>query len=158
MTAIQFSRATGFYVDQTGLSPGEVGGVLAGIIAGIAAVGKGLAWLLNWQGARSDRKAERLRAWEEMLNQRDKEYRAKLEHDIAELQDAHKANAEQIAGLIKLTRALSGAALELVVEVRVLNQDSPALKRAHTILRTAFPLDNTLPSDLTELVKKLGEE
>ena len=149
--------ATGVFVDQAGLSPGEVGGVFAGVIAGLAAIGKALAWLLNWQGARSDRKAERLRVWEESLDRRDKEYRQQLEHDLEELRAAHQANANEIDALRNRFRALRGAALELVVEVRVLKPDSPALKRADTMLRAAFPVESALPTDLTDLVTRLGE-
>ncbi|WP_310534592.1 hypothetical protein [Novosphingobium sp.] len=144
-------------MDQAGLSAGEVGGVFAGVVAALAALGKGLAWLLNWQGARSDRKADRLRVWEESLDRRDKEYRQQLEHDLEELRAAHLANATEISALRNRFRALRGAALELVIEVRAISPDSPALKRADAMLRTAFPVEVVLPADLTELVNQLGE-
>jgi len=116
-----------------------------------------MAWLLNWQGARSDRKAERLRLWEESLDRRDKEYRLQLEHDLEELRAAHQANAAEIDVLRNRFRALRGAALELVVEVRAIKPESPALKRADAMLRTAFPIEAALPEDLTDLVHRLGE-
>lgn len=131
--------------------------MFAGVVAALAALGKALAWLLNWQGARSDRKADRLRVWEESLDRRDKEYRQQLEHDLEELRAAHQANANEITGLRNRFRALRGAALELVVEVRLIKPDSPALKRADAMLRTIFPLDSALPEDLAELVNQLGD-
>ena len=50
-----------------------------------------------------------------------------------------------------------GRPLELIVEVRTISPDSPALKRADAMLRTAFPLEAALPADLTELVNQLGD-
>lgn len=134
---------------------GEVGGVFAGAVASFAAIGKGLAWLLDWQGERTDRKAERLRLWETSLDRREQEYREGIERELDHLRAAHEQNANEISQLRRRVTALGGAFVILGSEVRALDPASQALVRAKQIVRDAFQPETELPADLADLVAKL---
>lgn len=134
-------------------SAGEVGGIFAGAIALIAAVGKGLAWLLNWQGERSDAKAARLRAWEDSLDRREKEARAAMELRFRGLEVA-------VIKLRRRTWAMRECLQEVTTELRVHAPDSAAADRAESMLRSAWAetLDFDVPEDLAELARMLDDD
>lgn len=131
-------------------SPGEVGGVLAGIIAVGAALGKGIAWILNWHGERSERKAARLLAWEKSLDRREREQRDQLEHRFAALEESHALLQSDLA-------LVRGSLLEVTLELRVLDPGSAALERATRLLSQAFAPMDDIPEELDELVRKLDD-
>ena len=62
---------------------GQAGGIFAGAVAALAVVGKGLAWLLNWNESRSSGREARLSAWEQSLLAREKAYREEIEAQLA---------------------------------------------------------------------------
>lgn len=127
---------------------GDYGGAFAGVVAALAALGKGLAWLLNWQGARDDRRSRRLGEWESSLNAREKEYREQLQAKFAAI--------EHSVDLLRTQNEALGVALSDVVdEVRRLEPASPVLARVHHLLRRAFPIEHDLPAAMLALLAKL---
>jgi uncharacterized protein HemX len=129
---------------ETGASAGEVGGMVAGAIAILAALGKAAAWALNWKDARARTRAAKLQAWheelrarEEQQDKRDRDYQQRIETQLRRLAVENRV----------LRRAF-----ELVAEpLRRLEPDNPNLARAQLMLDRAFPLDPALPEDLATL-------
>lgn len=130
------------------LSAGEVGGVFAGVIALFAAVGKGLAWLLNWHSERTDQRSKRLEQWEQSLVRREVEYRETIEAKLASLEG-------EVLRLRTQQGALSFSLLEVAVAHRDKEPDSPALARAAASLRQAFPPEAGYNPEITELIHAL---
>lgn len=126
---------------------GDYGGAFAGLIAGLAALGKGLAWLLNWHGAREERRAKKLAAWEASLTQREKEQREKTERRLAEVEG-------ELAHVTARQWALGNSLIECMADLRDHNPGSDALDRAKAVLRAAFPPDFTLPTAFADLVAR----
>src|SRR5690348_16553192 len=102
---------------------GDYGGAFAGVVALLAALGKGIAWLLNWQGAREQRRSQRLAEWEASLVRREKEYREDLEHKFAAIEG-------EVAELDKQKNALGVALYDVTLALREKDPRHPALTRA----------------------------
>lgn len=130
------------------LSAGEAGGLFAGAVAALMAIGKGLAWLLNWQGERSDRRSKRLDAWEDSLRNREKEYREGIEAELADLRG-------EMMRLRSQQGALSFSLLEVAIAHRNKDPESPALARAAAALKQAFPPEFGFPPEIAELIQAL---
>lgn len=122
MATTPFITATGG-VRMDNLTAGEVGGVFAGAVAALAALGKGLAWLLDWNDARTSGREARLEAWERSLVDREKAYREEIEGQLATTR-AELARVE--ADFTTLRAVLAEVTAELHRHV----PDSPALARA----------------------------
>lgn len=132
---------------------GDYTGLGGGVVVILGAMGKGLAWLLNWNGERSDAKAARLRAWEESLVRREKEARAAMELRFRGLEVA-------VIKLRRLTGALRACLQEVTTDLRIHAPDSAAADRAESMLRNAWAdmLDFEVPEDLAELTRLLDED
>lgn len=135
------------------MSAGEVGGVLAGALALLAAAGKGLAWLLNWDGARKNDREARLAAWEQSLVNREKGYREEIEqrldqvqHDLAEA----KVLAEE---LNRNVSTLVIAVGDLATELEAHAPQALSLMRARQLLES-LQLTPT-PVGLASLARKI---
>lgn len=129
---------------DNGVSPGEVGGVFAGVVALGAALGKAAKWLLNWQEAREKSNAARLRAWEKSLDRREREQRAETERRFHAM--------EEKVGM------MASALFEAIAELQVLDPRSVALARAKIVLRKAFPVDEETPGNIEALVGRLDQQ
>ncbi len=127
------------------------GGKAAGILAILVALGRGIAYLLNWQGARDERRAAKMREWEESLQRREREYRERIESDLEAL---HRDVASLRGTVARVCNAGAGLALEL----RKHDPDSAALERWQRVLQGAFPTDPVLPSDMSSLVLQLKKQ
>lgn len=137
---------------------GDYGGAFAGVVAALAALGKGIAWLLNWQGAREDRRAAKLQAWEDSLTRREKEQREELERRF-EQRDAAVADRDKaIDELRHQVGALGASLFDVTAALRTENPTSPALARAAASLRTAFPAEVDVPIGLAELIATLDRK
>jgi hypothetical protein len=126
----------------------QAGGAFAIVLAGLAAIGKALAWLLNFHGERSDGKAADLRAWQASLTAREKDYRETLEGDLSDLKG-------QVAQLRNDVGALGHSLLEVTTELRDLDPASEALLRATLVLRRAFSPVYSMPGDMQQLARDL---
>lgn len=126
---------------DSGVSPGEAGGVFAGLTAAAYAAGKAVAWLLNWQGQRSNRREDRLRRWETSLDERERKYRVDVEHRLAEVETRMSL--------------VSAALFETLAELQRLDPASPAIAQAREALQRAYPVTPELPEDLRRLLRRL---
>lgn len=130
-------------------SAAQAGGAFGAVVMVFAAFGKGLAWLLNWHGERSDGKAAELRAWQDSLVKREKDYREGIETDLGEL----KGEVIKLRGDIG---ALGHSLLEVTIELRELDPRSAALARATAVLQQAFPPSFAVPNDMAVLARRLA--
>lgn len=120
---------------------GDVGGIIGAIVSLLVAIGGGIAWLLNWKGAREKSQAARLKAWEQSLDRREKEQRQETEDRLRTFED-------------KLS-AVSLVSFEMLGELQRLDPASPVLARAREVLRSVFPVDPDPPDWLRSLVHRL---
>jgi uncharacterized coiled-coil protein SlyX len=102
---------------------GEAGGVFAGAVAALAVLGKGLAWLLNWNETRSSGREVRLAAWEHSLAERERAYREEIEGALA----ATRAELARVEHDLDTLRGVLGA---MAAELHRHAPESPALARA----------------------------
>jgi hypothetical protein len=130
---------------------GDYGGAFAGAVAGLAAIGKSLAWLLNWQGARENRRSQRLAEWETSLNKREREYRLELEGKF----DAIECEVRTLRGR---STALAVTMIDVTADLRAVRPESPALARAAATLRIAFPIEDGIPPEMAALLAQLNEK
>lgn len=135
------------------VSAGEVGGIMAGAIASVAAFAKGAAWLLNWNDARRDNKEERLAAWEKSLAERERAYRAEIEDRL----DYVQKELDQAKGITEhLTRTVSALVVavgDLAAELESHAPDALSLIRAKRMLES-LKLTPT-PPDLATLAHQI---
>lgn len=131
-------------------SAAQAGGAFALVLAVLGALAKGLAWLLNFHGERSDGKAAELAEWQASLVQREKAYREGIEADLGEL----KGEVSKLRGDIG---ALGHSLLEVTIELRELDPASAALARATAVLTRAFPPQFAVPNDIATLAKRLDK-
>lgn len=127
------------------------GGKLAGVLAILVALGRGIAYLLNWQGARDERRAAKMREWETSLERREQEYRERIEADLRAL---HHDVATLRGTVARVCNAGAGLALELHARA----PDNEALVRWQRVLQDAFPTEPVLPADVSDLVVKLQRQ
>ena len=69
-------------MSDPGSAAGEAGGIIAGAVAVLYALGKGTAWLLNWKDARAQSRAAKLQLWHDELAKREKEQEKEEQKDI----------------------------------------------------------------------------
>lgn len=125
------------------LSAGEVGGIFAGIVALLAAIGKGLAWAVGWADRRDENRAAKLKAWEESLNRREL--------------DQRKATGVRLRAMETALTLMRRALLDVTGELRQHAPRSEALANAELALRTAFPIEWDMPAELEDLLHKFDE-
>ncbi|HEX7856084.1 MAG TPA: hypothetical protein VF503_20580 [Sphingobium sp.] len=128
-------------MSDPGVSPGDVGGVLAGIVGAGIAVGKGVQWLLGFRERRADSRARKLQIWHDELDKREQD----LEDRQTEYWMRIEADLSGVKADLAATKVQNGAlrmAFELVAApLRALDPHNPALGQAEQLLRAAFPLD-----------------
>lgn len=139
----QHKRADAGAFTMDGFSWAEIGGRAIGGAAVLAAIGRSLAWLLNWQGARDERKAARMREWEDSLIRREKDYREQIERKINSLERSMQ----------RVCRVGS----QLAHALRRHSPDEEVLRQWDIALRTAFPVDEDEDDDLTALARDVDE-
>lgn len=127
---------------------GDYVGLVGGAVAALAALGNGIAWLLNWRGAREDRRAAKLQKWEESLNRREQDYRETIEHRLAEV----GGELERVNGRLG---TLGVALFDVSLALRDADPENAALVRVVTVLRTAFPTEDVLPEGVAALLARL---
>lgn len=118
------------------VSAGEVGGIVAGILAALAALGKGIAWIVNWDKATRDNKEEKLAKWEANLVTREIDYREEIEHRLKELKadlDKAKGIAEQLNTTVT---TLVIAVEDLTSELESHAPNALSLRRARALLQS----------------------
>jgi hypothetical protein len=129
-------------------SIGEVGGVFAGGVAMLVALGHGLRWWLGWTDRRAMTRAAKLDAWQNQLVERE----ARLDQ---QQQDHWAEIGRELEVLRREHAALLGGYQLIAAELRLVKPDSDALRRADELLRSAFLLDPLLPSDFAVLARNI---
>jgi hypothetical protein len=134
--------------DPGGVSPGEIGGVFAGIIALLVALGKGFKWLLNWNDARAQTRSAKLDAWHrELIAEREK-----LDEERAEYQ----ARVEERLKILERRAYALWLAFKMVEgRLRKVDPDDIVLVKADELLAAAFPLDPVIPPDMSANLGKI---
>jgi uncharacterized protein HemX len=129
-------------------SAGEVGGVFAGAVALIVALGHGIRWWLGWTDRRAATRSAKLDAWQNQLDERETrieaqqlEYWARVER---ELEQSRRERAALLGGYQLIATAM-----------RVVDPDNDALRRADELIRSAFLLDPLLPADMVASVRSI---
>lgn len=131
-----------------GHSAGEAGGILAGAIALLIAVGHGIRWILGFRERRNDSLYAKNLKWEERLAERE----AGIERD----QLAHFSRIEARLTRTELqVEAALGAYHLLAGEMRRNDPGNAVLKMAEELLKEAFRLDPVTPVDMKAQLGKL---
>ena len=104
-------------------SAGDWSGAFAGLVAVLIALGKGLAWLVDWNRAGLTARDTRLQRWEESLVAREKAYREEIESQL----EATRTELNRVEGRLS---AMTAVLAEVTAELRHHVSDSPALTRA----------------------------
>lgn len=119
-------------MNEGGVSPGEAGGLFAGIVATATLVGAGIKWIWGEAKATGLTRRQKLDAWHEELKERE----AKIKADETEY---HERIEQRLAVLERESRIL-GRAFELVAAaLRVKDPKNQALAEAERLLTEAFP-------------------
>ncbi len=141
VTTIDARDWTGGKMTEPVVSAGDVGGVFAGIVAAMVAVGQGIKWLLHFRERQAGSRAAKLQAWEDRLDQRDRDYQDGIENELKIMRGQNMA--------LRM-------AFELVAaRVRTIDPHSPELGQADQLLRQAFPLDPTVAPDFNMLLSRV---
>lgn len=125
----------------------EAGGIFAGGVALLAAVGGGLRWLLNWSERRLESRAVKLQRWHDELTLRETRLDAERENEIRDI----RLQLEQVRGehraLFQAYHLIAGALVKL-------DPSNPALRAASRLLSTAFKVDPGIPDDMADLLRQ----
>lgn len=104
-------------------SAGDWGGLFAGFVAALAGLGKGVAWLLDWNRNGLSAREVRLSKWEANLVNRERAYREEIEGQLA----ATRTELGRVELEVGVLREVLG---EVTAELHRHAPDSPALTRA----------------------------
>ncbi|MBB5684282.1 hypothetical protein [Sphingobium boeckii] len=125
-------------------SPGEIGGVFAGLTALLVAFGGGAKWILGWTERRAASRSAKLDAWhaelkdrQEQLDAAEAEYQARIEARLKDLERENRA--------LRMAFHLVGPTL------RQIDPHNQQLAQAEALLSAAFPLDPMVPPDMAQI-------
>jgi hypothetical protein len=120
---------------------GEAGGIFAGGVALVIAVGHGIRWWLGWSDRRAAKRGAKLDAWQCELQDREQRFSALQAQHWAEIKN-------ELEQLRREHGALLGGYQLIAAALRLVDPDSDALRRADELLRSAFPIEPLLPTDM----------
>jgi len=127
---------------------GQLGGIFAGIVALLVALGKGAQWLLNWNDARQETRTAKLDRWQQELKERE----ARLDSEQA----AYQQKIEQRLERLETENHALRLAFELVAApLRALDPENDGLSKAEQLLTAAFPLVPKIPPEMKASLGKL---
>lgn len=137
------------------VSPGEVGGVFAGVVALLATLGAGIKWFLGWAEQRADSRARKLQAWHDELEEREARFEQReavrastMERRLELIEAQHEHLKEQNLALRLAFDIVAG-------ELRQRDPENASLKRADELLKSAFPLLPAIPGDMLATVAEI---
>lgn len=137
-------------------SAGEVGGIFAGVVALLVAIGHGIRWLMGWEDRRERTRAQKLDAWQRQLAEREKKidesqatYQASIEARLASISATAERLHNEHAALLSAYHLVASA-------LRAADPGNPVLRMADELLRAAFPLDPATPTDMVALMNRAG--
>jgi hypothetical protein len=127
--------------DPGGTTPGELGGMVAGVAALLGMIGAGLKWLGGWANKREENRATRNARWEADLDARERTIEEKLSASLSHCEGRCAAVEEKFD---KVRIAL----LLILPELQRVAPPSPVLKQVRDLLRDIFPVPFGLPADI----------
>ncbi|MEA3035769.1 MAG: hypothetical protein QOH04_1534 [Sphingomonadales bacterium] len=133
----------------TSLDPGEIGGLFAGAVALIVAVGHGLRWWLGWTDSRQSRRAVRLQAWDEELKGRELRLDADRENEIRDIRGELDQMRTEHRALFQAYHLIARALVKI-------DPSNAALNHASALLSTAFKIDPLTPDDMAAMLGRLS--
>lgn len=139
------------------VTAGDVGGVFAGLVAILYALGKGAAWVLNWKEARENTRSAKLDAWHRELAEREAKLDAEIETRLNRVEQDHATlvkNHTEV--LIRFERSRAGYRV-IAAELISLAPHSAALIQATAILKEALPIPTDLSPEMAAEIQKLSE-
>lgn len=139
-------------------SAGEVGGIFAGVVALLIAIGKGIGWLMGWDERRATTRTAKLDAWHEELKDREREIDRKQDDLSRQTEVRLRALARWAVTLQHQVTAAVNAHQIVAAGLRQEHPDHPALGLADELLKSAFPLDPAVPAVLAALLSELAED
>jgi hypothetical protein len=138
-----------------GISAGEVGGIVAGIIAVLATLGGGIKFMLNWKARREDSRAHRLQKWHEelqarelRLNEEQAAHFARIERELGDVRGDQQQMKREQGALRNAYQLIAGA-------LRRIDPENIALGLADELLKAAFTLDPVVPADWGQLTEQI---
>lgn len=137
--------------------PDGVTGADAGAVA-VGVVGSGglwvfIRWVVSWTDRRAIRRDAKLQAWEQSLDDRERKYRAEIEHQLSETRAQVADMRRDLDEQRQTTRRLIDVVADLSSELETHAPSSTALRRARQLLKT-LPLPRPSP-DLSALADEL---
>lgn len=131
--------------DTGGTSPGELGGLVAGVLAVAASLGTAIKWVMGWRAGREETRAARNAKWESELDARE---RAMEERLSGHLESCENRCADLQAKFDKMSLAI----LLVLPELARISPFSAALRHARDLLKDTIPALATLPPDMADVV------
>lgn len=132
-------------MSDPGVDAGQVGGIFAGVVAAMVALGQGVKWLLNFRERQADSRAVKLQAWHEELQAREK----RLDQQQAEYQERIE---KRLTIVTRQNMALRMAFEMVAAPLRRIDPANRELAQAEQLLTAAFPLDPDVPAEIGVLL------
>ena len=126
------------------VSAGEVGGIVAGVLAVAAALGKAAQWVwASYRDAGASRSAK-LDRWHDELTQREHALKAEMDRQLSEMRVVQEElEAHRIAIHV------------LVAKVARDDPHAPELRQVADVLGAAFPLHLEVPADMAAVLGRV---
>jgi hypothetical protein len=126
------------------VSAGEVGGIVAGVLAVAAALGKAAQWVwASYRDAGASRSAK-LDRWHDELTQREHALKAEMDRQLSEMRVVQEElEAHRIAIHV------------LVAKVARDDPHAPELRQVADVLGAAFPLHMEVPADMAAVLGRV---
>lgn len=125
----------------------EAGGIFAGIVALLAAIGGGVRWLIGWKDRREESRAAKLQLWHEELKARELRLDADRENEIRDIRAEFDQMRAEHRALFQAYHLLARALIRI-------DPKSHALSQASDLLSAAFRIDPRLPGDMGEMLHR----
>lgn len=126
--------------DTGGVSAGEVGGIIAGAIALLAAMGKGAAWVLNWKDARANSRSAKLQVWHDELTAREAKLDAEIASRLQRIEEKYERLEQNHFDVLLRCERHRNAYRVLAAELIQVAPHSAALIQASMILEEPLPV------------------
>ena len=135
-------------MNDPSVSPGEVGGIIAGCVAVMVAIGHGIRWLLNFRERQANSRQAKLQIWHDELTAREDKLDEKLS-------DYQKKTEASLAVALSQNRALRIAFELVAAPMRKIDPGNPNLAQAEQLLHAAFPLDPAVSPNMGALLAQI---
>lgn len=122
------------------VSPGEAGGIFAGVIALVVAIGHGAKWLLNWNDERANSRSAKLQAWDRELEAREARMNAEIEQRLQSVERENRSVSQSYAAVIHKLDRMRIAYRIIAAALIEVSPHSAALVQASAILNEPLPV------------------